>query len=120
MPTPARHWRIPGSSQSFRRWATTPWTCRRKNYRSWCAARWRTTRRCSKRPASSRSSEAFEGHAGEALQFLERKSVDHIHDVKPIGLHVEHGEIGVDTIHAARAGEGVGAALHDLAFALLR
>ncbi len=54
-----------------------------------------------------------------SLQLLERKAFDHFDDVKPVGLHVDHREVGVDAVDAARACQRVGAALDDLAFAAL-
>jgi tripartite-type tricarboxylate transporter receptor subunit TctC len=57
---------------------------------------------------------------GKVLKFLEAQPVYRLHDVKPVGLHVDHREIGVDPVHAARARQRVGAALDDLARTLLR
>src|SRR5438128_800817 len=40
-------------------------------------------------------------------------------DVQPVGLHVDHREIGIDAVDAARPGQRIAAALDDLALARL-
>src|SRR3954468_23431833 len=94
--------------------------CRPRNSPPTGAARSTSTSAGSKPPESSRSKEFFHRNAGQSLEFLERKSIHRFHDVKPIGLHVDHRQIRIDAVDAARAGKGIRAALDDLAFALLR
>src|SRR5256885_15191881 len=109
----------PASRKGWRTWATTRWICRRRNSRALCAAKSRTTSASSGTRGSSRSSESLERHAGQALQLVERKALDHFDDLEPVGLHVDHREVSVDPVDTARARQGVGAALDDLALAAL-
>src|SRR5712691_501619 len=118
-PTCAGRWPTRASRKGWRTWATTRWTCRRRSSRALCAAKSRTTSASSGTRGSSRSSESLERHAGQALQLLERKAFDHFNDMKPVGLHLDHREVGVDAVDAACARQRVGAALDDLAFAVL-
>src|SRR2546422_2850874 len=109
----------PASRKDWRTWAMTRWICRRRNSRALCAAKSRTTSASSGTRGSSRSSESLERHAGQALQLVERKALDHFDDLEPVGPHVDHREVSVDPVDTARARQGVGAALDDLALAAL-
>src|SRR5256885_428759 len=109
----------PASRKGWPTWATTRWICRRRNSRALCAAKSRTTSASSGTQGSSRSSESLERHAGQALQLFERKALDHFDDLEPVGLHVDHREVSIDPVDTARARQGVGAALDDLALAAL-
>src|SRR3954469_9471645 len=115
----AGRWPIRLSKSVLRMAATRRSICRRRSSRATCAARSTSTSASSKAPESSRSKELFHRNARQSLQFLERKSIHCFHDVKPIGLHVDHREIRIDAVDAPRAGEGIRAVLDDLAFALL-
>src|SRR5512134_526438 len=111
---------IPGCARSSPTPATRRSICRRRSSRASCAAKSTTTSAWCALPESSRSSDSFQRYPGEPLEFFKTQTLDGLHDTEAFGLYVDYGEIGVDAVDAARAGERVRAALDDLAFATLR
>ena len=110
----------PGVKEKLANTGNVPWTCRRRNSREFVRSEIDDYQRIVQARGNQAAIRGFlQRNAGQALQLLERQSFHRFHDVEAIGLHVDHREIGVDPVDAARAGERVGAALDDLAFALL-